>query len=93
MTEHLTFHYSLPLQKTWQVVKAIQKFSCLLQMFESTLGEIVCLFVVSSFSPHSRIFHSFGDVTIAGEGLQRRSAMFSENRPNVTFEQKMFQNV
>ena len=28
-----------------------------------------CLFVWS-FSSHSRIFHSFGDVTIAGEGLQ-----------------------
>ena len=30
---------------------------------------LVCLFVCS-FSSHSRIFHSFGDVTIAGEGLQ-----------------------
>ena len=29
----------------------------------------VCLFVWS-FSSHSRIFHSYGDVTIAGEGLQ-----------------------
>ena len=28
-----------------------------------------CLFVWS-FSCHSRIFHSFGDVIIAGEGLQ-----------------------
>ena len=28
----------------------------------------VCLFVV--FSSHERIFHSFGDVTIAGDGLQ-----------------------
>ena len=29
----------------------------------------ICLFV-SSISSHSRIFHSYGDVTIAGEGLQ-----------------------
>ena len=29
----------------------------------------VCLFVCS-FSTHSRIFHSFGDVTAAGERLQ-----------------------
>ena len=29
----------------------------------------VCLFIWS-FSSHSRIFHSFGDVTITGEGLQ-----------------------
>ena len=28
----------------------------------------ICLFVWG-FSPHSRIFHSFGDVTITGEGL------------------------
>ena len=27
-------------------------------------------FFVWSFSSQSRIFHSFGDVTIAGEGLQ-----------------------
>ena len=30
---------------------------------------IICLFV-SGFSSHSRFFHSDGDVTIAGEGLQ-----------------------
>ena len=30
---------------------------------------VVCLFVWG-FSSHSRIFHSHGDVTIAGEGLQ-----------------------
>ena len=29
----------------------------------------VCLFVWS-FSSHSRMFHSFGDVTFAGGGLQ-----------------------
>ena len=29
----------------------------------------ICLFVWC-FSPHSRIFHSYWDVTIAGEGLQ-----------------------
>ena len=28
------------------------------------------LFVVWGFSSHSRIFHSYGDVTIAGKGLQ-----------------------
>ena len=32
-------------------------------------GNFVCLFVWS-FSSHSRIFHSFGDVIFAGEGLQ-----------------------
>ena len=32
-------------------------------------GLFVCLFV-RSFSSQSRIFHSFGDVTITGEGLQ-----------------------
>ena len=31
----------------------------------------ICLFLfVWDFSPHSRIVHSYGDVTIAGEGLQ-----------------------
>ena len=30
----------------------------------------VCLFVCLGISSHSRIFHSYGDVTIAGEGLQ-----------------------
>ena len=30
----------------------------------------VCLFVCFGFSSHWRIFHSYGDVTIAGEGLQ-----------------------
>ena len=30
---------------------------------------LFCLFVLS-FSSHSRIFHSFGDVTIAGDGRQ-----------------------
>ena len=29
----------------------------------------IYLMIVWSFSSHSRIFHSFGDVTIAGEGL------------------------
>ena len=29
----------------------------------------VCLFIWA-FSSHSRIFHSYGDVTITGEGLQ-----------------------
>ena len=36
-------------------------------------NRFVCLFVclfVWSLSSHSRIFHSYGDVTIAGEGLQ-----------------------
>ena len=28
------------------------------------------LFVFWNFSSHLRIFHSFGDITIAGEGLQ-----------------------
>ena len=30
----------------------------------------VCLFVYLGLSSHLRIFHSYGDVTIAGEGLQ-----------------------
>ena len=30
----------------------------------------VCLFLCWSLSSHSRIFQSYGDVTIAGEGLQ-----------------------
>ena len=34
--------------------------------FNSVLGWFGCL----EFSSHSRIFHSFGDVAIAGEGLQ-----------------------
>ena len=41
--------------------------------FPATLCQLrldfVCLFILS-FSSHSRIFHSFGDVTIAGEALQ-----------------------
>ena len=39
-------------------------------LFETVLIQIdACLFVYSFF-PNSRIFHSFGDVTITGEGLQ-----------------------
>ena len=34
------------------------------------LSVVVCLFVCLGFSSHSRIFHSYGDVTFAGEGLQ-----------------------
>ena len=34
-----------------------------------TLAMSICLFVWS-LSSHLRIFHSYGDVTIAGEGLQ-----------------------
>ena len=30
----------------------------------------LCLFVFWSLSSHSKIFHSYGDVSIAGEGLQ-----------------------
>jgi hypothetical protein len=30
----------------------------------------VCLFVYYCFTSRSRIFHLYGDVTIAGEGLQ-----------------------
>ena len=36
----------------------------------TVLHEFVCLFVCLGFSSHSRIFHSYGDVAIAGEGLQ-----------------------
>ena len=38
-------------------------------IFALPFGLIVCLFVLS-LSSHSSIFHSFGDITIAGEGLQ-----------------------
>ena len=31
---------------------------------------VVCCLFVWSFSSHSRIFHSYGDVTITDEGLQ-----------------------
>ena len=31
---------------------------------------VVCFFVCLLFSSHSRIFHSYGDVTITEEGLQ-----------------------
>ena len=37
--------------------------------FVTYLVCLICLFVWSS-SSHSRIFHSYGDVTITGEGLQ-----------------------
>ena len=30
----------------------------------------ICFFVFGAFWSHSRICHSYGDVTIAGEGLQ-----------------------
>ena len=30
----------------------------------------ICLFIYGGFSSHSRIFHSYGDVTITCEGLQ-----------------------
>ena len=42
----------------------------------------VCLFVclfVWSFSSHLRIFNSFGDVTIAGEGLQILTYMYARH--------------
>ena len=38
------------------------------QIFNKLLRQMV--FVCLQFLSHSRIFHSFGDVTIAGEGLQ-----------------------
>ena len=38
------------------------------QRSELSLNKFVCLF--GGFSSHSRIFHLYGDVTIAGEGLQ-----------------------
>ena len=31
---------------------------------------LICLFVCSGFSSYSKIFNSYGDVTISGEGLQ-----------------------
>ena len=33
-------------------------------------GQIFVYLFVWGFSSHSRIFHSYGDVTITGEGLQ-----------------------
>ena len=47
--------------------------SFLFVKYHCVLNSIRCFFVcllVWSFSSHSRIFHSFGDDTIAGEGLQ-----------------------
>ena len=43
-----------------------------MNVFNSRLFVIlfVCLFVCLSLSSHSRIFHSYEDVTIEGEGLQ-----------------------
>ena len=39
-------------------------------MFRCNIYLRYCLFVCIFFSSHSRIFHSYGDVTITSEGLQ-----------------------
>ena len=41
----------------------------IIHISETTLRDFLFLFVCLGFSSHSN-FHSYGDVTIAGEGLQ-----------------------
>ena len=47
----------------------VSKWMCSLEHMDSALKCLICLFVWG-LSSHSRIFHSYGDVTITGEGLQ-----------------------
>ena len=47
----------------------IFKIALHLLIFKIIQLQNLCLFLWS-FPTHSRIFHTFGDVTIAGEGLQ-----------------------
>ena len=50
------------IKKTTVLIKAL-RFKVVVYLF-------ACLFVYLEFIVHSKIFHSYGDVTIAGEGLQ-----------------------
>ena len=45
-------------------------FSSIICLFVCLFVCFVCLFVCLGFSSHSRIFHSYGNVTFTGEGLQ-----------------------
>ena len=45
-------------------------FNCIFTKFGKWVFGVLVLLFVCSFKSHSIIFHSFGDVNIAGEGLQ-----------------------
>ena len=40
---------------------------------------LFCLFICMGFSPHSIIFQSYGDITIAGNGLQILKGVLTAN--------------
>ena len=58
-------HYRAEQGYTIEQIYGVQPYRAIIMV-----DYCVCFFVLEGFSSHSRIFHSYGDVIIANEGLQ-----------------------
>ena len=63
-----SFYKITCLSRSWIKIITVSFFTKLKKNQYNLPTKII--FVCLEFSSHSRIFHSFGDVNIAGEGLQ-----------------------
>ena len=53
----------------WPVINIIDRYTLPVKKIQNA-GKLIFCLLVWALSSHSRIFHSYGDVTITGEGLQ-----------------------